>query len=105
MPVAQVLDRLGADHHPQAAYAQIRAAINRAGRPRIFVEADALGVWCEHRIHPVTPRPGELALLDTTSETMNAYHTHVPTDDQEPPPRPTSRTPPDVLAALRASPR
>ncbi|MGW4116644.1 hypothetical protein ACWEFJ_37705 [Actinosynnema sp. NPDC004786] len=31
------------------AYAELRARINKIGGPRIFVETDALGAWCEHR--------------------------------------------------------
>lgn len=75
------------------AYAQIRAQITHAGAPRIFVEADALGTWCEHRITPTPSRPGELVLLDTTSQLMNDYYTHTPTDPtNQPPPRPPARS-------------
>jgi hypothetical protein len=82
-------------------YAETRARINKTGGPRIFVEADALGFWCEHRITPRPPRPGELILLDTTSQAMNHYYTFVPTDIRpEPPPRPASGIPPEVLSAL-----
>jgi hypothetical protein len=79
------------------AYAQTRAAINQLGGPRIFVEADALGAWCEHRIRPAKPRPGELILLDRTSEAMNEYYAKAP---DSVPLRPATHVPAEVLHAL-----
>ncbi|MFC3898034.1 hypothetical protein ACFOWZ_41760 [Lentzea rhizosphaerae] len=79
------------------AYAATRARINKAGGPRIFVEADALGAWCEHRIAPTTPRPGELILLDTTSSLMNDYYAYSANNRPE---RPTAGVPGEVLRAL-----
>ncbi|MEV8441907.1 hypothetical protein AB0425_31395 [Actinosynnema sp. NPDC051121] len=82
-------------------YAELRARINKIGGPRIFVEADALGTWCEHRIEPVTPSPGELAMISTTSDSMNDYYTFVSSEDHsEQPPRPSSGIPAEVLNAL-----
>jgi hypothetical protein len=82
------------------AYAQTRAMTNKLGGPKIFVEADALGLWCEQRFRATEPASGELVLLDTTSETMNAYYTHVPTMDHDRPVRPSTGVPAEVLAAL-----
>jgi len=78
-------------------YAQTRAAINHLGGPRIFVEADALGAWCEHRIRPARPQPDELILLDRTSEAMNEYYAKAP---DSAPPRPATHTPAEILHAL-----
>jgi hypothetical protein len=82
------------------AYAHTRAAINKAGAPLIFVEADALGAWCDHRIEPAVPQPGEITLLDTTSEVMNGYYTHVDGSGSDRPARPSAGVPPEVLTAL-----
>ncbi|MGW5265705.1 hypothetical protein ACWEQG_32425 [Microbispora sp. NPDC004025] len=83
------------------AYAKTRAAINKAGGPTIFVEADALGAWCEHRIRPTIPPPGELTLVGTTSEVMNEYYTHIAIEQQDDlASRPTSHVPLEVLYAL-----
>jgi hypothetical protein len=81
------------------AYAHTRAAINEAGAPLIFAEADALGAWCEHRIEPATPEPGQITLLDTTSEIMNGYYTHVDGGGVQPA-RPSAGVPIEVLNAL-----
>ncbi|MGW6930753.1 hypothetical protein ACWGE0_11865 [Lentzea sp. NPDC054927] len=79
------------------AYADTRARINKAGGPRIFVEADALGAWCEHRIAPTTPNPGQLIMLDTTSSVMNDYYAYAKGSRPE---RPTARVPQEVIGAL-----
>lgn len=81
------------------AYARTRAAIAKAGGPRVFVEADALAGWLKHRIQPVAPAPGELVFLDTSSEPVNSYYTHSATPDC-PAARPSSEVLPEVLDAL-----
>ncbi|MEU8392231.1 hypothetical protein [Micromonospora sp. NPDC048843] len=81
------------------AYVQTRAAINKAGSPLIFVETDALGAWCEHRIKPDSAEPGQTQVLGTSSEIMNGYYTHVD-DDVERPARPCAEVPSEVLNAL-----
>ncbi|MFD6743243.1 hypothetical protein ACWHA6_38210 [Streptomyces anthocyanicus] len=82
------------------AYACTRAAISKARGPRVFVEADALAAWLEHRIQPVKPAPGELVFLETGSEAVNSYYTHVATPGSSSPTRPASGVLPDVLRAL-----
>ncbi|WP_316784521.1 hypothetical protein [Streptomyces sasae] len=66
----------------------------------MFVEADALTCWLEHRIQPVPPPPGELAFLDTGSEAVNGYYTHVATPGSPAAARPVSGIPAEVLHAL-----
>jgi hypothetical protein len=88
------------------AYAHTRAAINQLGGPRIFVEADAVGAWCEDRIQPTRPQPGELVLFGQTSEAMNEYYGRDPASDSDStPPRPTTHTPAEVLRAPRPGTR
>lgn len=83
------------------AYAELRARINKLGGPMIFVEADALGLWCEKRITAVQPAPGELITMGVTSQAMNDYYTRENLDpDEHPSSRPTAAVPPEVLAAL-----
>lgn len=83
------------------AYAQARAAMNAAGGPRVFTEADVLSAWCEHRIRPTRPQPGEIVLLSTTSEIMNDYYTHVAVEDAGVrPPRPNTHVPAEILQCL-----
>ena len=82
------------------AYARTHAAITQAGGPRVFVEADALAAWLEHRIQPVPPPPGELIFLDTGNQAVNSYYTHTATPDSPSPVRPTSGVLPEVLHAL-----
>jgi hypothetical protein len=82
------------------AYAHLRARINEAGGPLIFVETDALGLWCERRISPVPRLTGNIAVLGETCAAMNDYYTH-PHDSEEPSPvRPVSGVPPEVIDAL-----
>jgi hypothetical protein len=82
-------------------YAQVRAAMNAAGGPRVFTEADALGAWCEYRIGPSRPQPGEIVLLSTSSQSVNDYYTYVSdTGLGVRPPRPTTHVPVDILNSL-----
>ncbi|MFG2267307.1 hypothetical protein [Streptomyces sp. NPDC048720] len=82
------------------AYARTRAAIAKAGGPQVFVEADALAAWLEHRIEPVQPAPDEIVFLDTGSEAVNDYYTYVATSDSPSPARPASGVLAEVLHAL-----
>ncbi|WP_328891707.1 hypothetical protein [Streptomyces sp. NBC_00316] len=96
MMVADVL------RHPAEfyAYASTRAAMAKAKGPTVFVEADALAAWLEHRVQPVEPPAGELVHLDTSSEAVNAFYTHVDAPGSPSPSRPTSGIPSEVLDAL-----
>lgn len=93
MMVADVL------RHPAEfyAYASTRAAMAKAKGPTVFVEADALAAWLEHRVQPVEP---PLANSCTSSEAVNAFYTHVDAPGSPSPSRPTSGIPSEVLDAL-----
>jgi hypothetical protein len=66
--------------------------LRRGRRARLLVRAP-------HHAPPAPP--WRLIFLDTTSQAMNHYYTFVPTDIRpEPPPRPASGIPPEVLSAL-----
>ncbi|MEU1320971.1 hypothetical protein [Streptomyces tibetensis] len=82
------------------AYARTRAAIAKAGGPRVFVEADALADWLDHRVQPVEPAPGEIVFLDTGNEAVNDYYTQVIAPDSASPARPGSGVLAEVLDAL-----
>ncbi|MFB8215708.1 hypothetical protein [Streptomyces anulatus] len=83
------------------AYARTRAAIAEAGGPRVFVEADALAAWLDHRVQPVEPAPDEIVFLDTGSEAVNDYYTQqVITPGSVSPARPDSGVLAEVLDAL-----
>jgi hypothetical protein len=83
------------------AYAQVRVAMNAAGGPRVFAEADVLGAWCEHRIGPSQPQPGEIVLLSTISKSVNDYYTYVSDAGLGVrPPRPTTHVPVEILKSL-----
>jgi hypothetical protein len=82
------------------AYARTRAAIAKAGGPRVFVETDAMAGWLEHRIEPAAPQPGEIVFLDTGNEAVNSYYTHIAAPDSPSAVRPVSGALPEVLHAL-----
>ncbi|GLW90156.1 nuclease-related domain-containing protein [Actinokineospora globicatena] len=82
------------------AYANLRASINHVGGPLIFVETDALGLWCEERITPIPHHAGALATFGQTSALMNDYYTHPHNIEEPSTQRPTSGVPLEVLAAL-----
>ncbi|MCX4538434.1 hypothetical protein OHA79_50910 (plasmid) [Streptomyces sp. NBC_00841] len=96
MTVAEIL------RHPAEfyAYARTRAAMAKVKGPTVFVEADALAVWLEHRVQPVEPCASELVYLDTSSEAINAFYTHVDAPGSPSPSRPASGIPSEVLDAL-----
>ncbi|MGW8775909.1 hypothetical protein [Streptomyces sp. NPDC055794] len=82
------------------AYARTRATITKAGGPRVFVEADALAAWLDHRVQPVDPAPDEIVFLRTGSEAVNDYYTQVMTPSSPSPVRPGSGVLAEVLDAL-----
>ncbi|MEV7282955.1 hypothetical protein AB0O01_00020 [Streptomyces sp. NPDC093252] len=82
------------------AYACTRGAIAKASGPQVFVEADALAAWLDHRIQPVQPAPQEIVFLATGNEALNDYYTHVAAPGYPAPAPPASGVLPEVLYAL-----
>lgn len=80
----------------------------RTGSHLVFVEADALGAWCEDRMTTGAPiAPGQPIILATTSDAMNNYFTDPtagaaphPDEDRGTTPAPSTHIPPEVLHAL-----